>query len=222
MAISETNIKNAALALIGAENITSPTDNSREARFTKELYPIAVREIYDYPLIDWSFATARAELSRLSDAPLLGTYDYQYSLPAKCRRIVALCDEDGDEIEYEWRREVYVSGNSETDVMLTDQNEAFVKYIRERSDTDKWPAYFAKMVYTRLAILLCAPLKADKQKKQQLLNLWQEAVIDAKTGNGMEGGDVNKDNIPIDKGNTDVVDASTKEEVTKKYIIQRE
>jgi hypothetical protein len=223
ISISETNIKNAALALIGADTITSPTDTSKEGKFSKELYPLAVRETFDYP-INWAFAESRTELTQLTDAPDFG-YDYQYELPSKCRRVVALVDEDGDEVEYEWRREVYVkiSGNREIeyDVFLTAQNEAFIKYIRERSDPNKWPGYFTKMVYTRLAVLMCAPLKAATQKKQQLINLWEEAVIEAKIGNGMESADVNDDSVNLDKGNTDVVDAATKNEVSKKYIIER-
>lgn len=219
MAISETNIKNAALSLIGAPLIITPTEDSKGAKTSKELYPLAVREVYEYPLIDWSFAISRAKLSRLADAPVFGSYDYQYALPARCLRVVSLCDEKGDETEYEGSREVYVDANSrEYDVLLTNQDEAFVRYIRERSDTNSWPAYFAKMVYTRLAILLCAPLKADKQKKQQLLELWKEAIIEAKTGNGCEDVDVSDDNVPLDKGNTDVVKAAIDKKIPRRYI----
>ena len=149
MTISETNIKNAALSLVGAAHITSPTDDSKEAKAAKELYPLVVKEIYEYP-IEWSFATARAVLTQLAVAPAFGHYSYQYELPPKCCGVLALVDEDGDTTEYEWRTEVYVevSGNRqiEHNVLLTDQDEAFIKYVRLREDPNSWKAYFSKMV----------------------------------------------------------------------------
>ena len=221
MAIGKVDVINAALLLIGAEKLTATTDATKAARLATSMYDIALREVHDLP-IDWRFATARAELAQMSDAPIFGEYDYQYELPAKCRRILAVVDEAGDKTEYEWGREVAVitSGgrDEEYDVFLANQDEAFIKYIRLREDPNKWPGYFIRLVYLTLAILLCEPLKQDKQKKNQLMLMYDDAYNKARTGNGMENADTSDDGVRLDLGNTEIVDAATIEEVSKKYI----
>lgn len=221
MAVTEIDLINAGLALIGAKKLTSVRDNTKAARLAAAMWEIARNEIFDLP-IDWNFATARVELSAFGTDPAFSHYDYQYEIPAACRRILAVVDEDGDEIEYEWRREVHIDTSTEPpreyDVFLTDQDEAFIKYIYLRANCAKWPAYFAKLVYINLAMLLCEPLRQDKQKKNQLLLMYEEAELKAKAANASENVDVDDDNVRRDKGNTQVVDAARVSAVTKKYI----
>jgi len=47
---------------------------------------------------------------------------------------------------------------------------------------------------------------------------WMARAIQA---NGLEDADTSEDNINLDRGNTEVVDAAEVEEVTKKYVITR-
>lgn len=224
MAISKVQVINAALALIGAKKLFATTDEVKSARLASDLYEISQNEIFDMP-IDWHFATVRAELSRYGTAPAFG-YEYQYLLPSRFRRIVALVDEDGDLTEYEWRREccVEITGNDEFEhaVMLTNESEVFIKYIRQITNVNMWPAYFTKLVYINLAILLCEPLKQDKQKKNQILVMFEDARNWAVMSNAMENADVSDDNVNLDKGNQDVINASSKEESEKTYIVERE
>lgn len=220
MSISKTDVINAGLLLVGAEKLFLPSDDSKGARLSTAMYEIILRETYDLP-INWQFAIARSELAQLSTAPDFG-YDYQYQLPSGCQRVVAVVDEDGDETEYKWRREVAViaSGSREVeyDVFLSNNEEAFIKYIRLREDPNRWPGYFTKLVYLGIAIILCEPLKQDKRKKNQLLMIWEEAYRLARAGNGMENADVSDDNVRLDLGNTDVVDAASVEIEAKRYI----
>lgn len=220
MALSQIDLVNAALLLIGAKKISSLTDATKAARLASSLYELARNEIFDLP-IDWKFATTRAELSAYATDPLFG-YDYQYELPAGCRRVVAMVDEEGDEVEYEWRTEVVVTGagvgQKERNMLLTNQSEAFIKYIVIRTNLSRWPGWFTKLVYVNLAILLCEPLKQDKQKKNQLLIMYEEAYKKAEAANGMSDVDVSSDNIRFDRGNTEVVDAARSEQANKRYI----
>ena len=53
----------------------------------------------------------------------------------------------------------------------------FIKYIRERVNVGVWPAWFGRLVALDLAIVLCEPLKQDKQKKNQLLIMMSVRVF---------------------------------------------
>lgn len=225
MAVTQIDLINAGLVLIGAKKLSSVRDNTKAARLAAAMWEIVRNEIFDLP-INWNFATTRAELSALATAPAFSEYEYQYELPAACVRILAVVDESGDEIEYPSRRELYVDTSTspprEYDVFLTNQDEVFIKYIYLRTNVAGWPAYFAKLVYINLAILLCEPLRQDKQKKNQLLLMYEEAEMKAKAANASENVDVDDDNVRLEKGNTRVVDAASREEVTTNRILRVE
>ncbi|GAG47792.1 unnamed protein product, partial [marine sediment metagenome] len=148
MSIGKTEVINAGLLLIGATKIIALTDATKARRLASSMFDLVLRGVYDLP-INWNFATCRTELSQLSTAPDFG-YDYQYELPVNFRRVIALVDEDGDEVEYKHRREVAIitsgSDEKEYDVFLSNKDEAFIKYIRLREDPNKWPGYFIKLV----------------------------------------------------------------------------
>lgn len=224
MAFKKIDVVNLALVLVGAKTLTGLTDASKAARLSNSLWELSSRGIMELPE-NWKFLTARAELSQ-TDTPAFGEYDYQYPLPTKCLRVIAVVDEDGDDTEYKYRREVYVGSSTETDVILTNQSECFILYIRERIDVGRWPGWFARLVALDLAIVLCEPLKQDKQKKNQLLAMMTEPaygwLAKAIQANGLEDMNVSDDNVSLDKGNRSVIEAASAAEITKKYIIVRD
>ena len=218
---NKTNIKNAALALVGEKTTAA---NTVRAKLVDSLYDIAKDEIFELP-INWRFATARDTLTAHADEPEHGQYDYQYVLPSDCARVIAQVDADNDNKEFEHRIEtlVSVSGGKETEqtVLLSDEDECYLKYIRYCDDVSRWPAYFKRLVILNLAIYICEPLKQDKQKKNQLIVMFEEAKKAAEEANGMLDTDTDSNYINYDKGNTDVVDAATVSEADKNYIIER-
>jgi len=224
MAISQVNIENLALVLVGAKTIVGRSDATKAARLITSLFETSYRGMMELP-VEWKFLRTSAQLSSTTD-PVIGQYDYRYLLPAGCLRVIACVDEDDYKTEHPYRREVYVDAdNKEHDVILMDEDECFILYIRNRSNVGCWPAWFCRLVALDLAILLCEPLKQDKQKKNQLLTMmiepsvgWMARAIQA---NGLEDADTSEDNINLDRGNTEVVDAAEVEEVTKKYVITR-
>ena len=223
--VSETDVKNAAVALVGDELISSPTENSKVRRYANLLYKFARNECYDMP-IDWDFATARAEIAAHADEPIHGEYVYQFVLPSKCRRVQRLQESTDDKTEYEFKREVLVitSGSNEVehDVILAKVSTAYIAYTRLRVSPNSWPAYFTHLVYVRLAILICEPMKQDKTKKNQLLKMYENALREARAGNGAESISVNAEDRRSDEGNTDVLNAAEDSEVDKSYIVNRE
>ena len=78
MTTSVVEICNSALVHLGAELISSLSDNSDEARACNQFFSGA----RDHVLTDanWTFATTQAELSKLSSTPLF-KYGYAYQLP---------------------------------------------------------------------------------------------------------------------------------------------
>ncbi len=214
------DIVNAALMLVGAEKLTALTDASKSARLATAMFDIVRDEIFEIG-IDWNFAIARSQLSQLSATPAFG-YNYQYQLPSGCLRVLACVDEGDRELEFEWRREVYVSVSGtedvETDVIACDEDELYIKYLRRRTNCGCWPAYFTKLVYLNLALLLCEPLKQDKQKYNQIAVMFDNAIVRAEMANARENVNVSGDSINIDKGNSDVIDAATDSEVETEYI----
>lgn len=208
-AITQINLINAALVLVGDKTINSLTDANKRARLAKDLYDIALKDVYDLPY-NWRFATTRATLSELADEPAFG-YDYQYAIPEDSRRIISMVDEDDDSIEFEWRRELYRDTSNppkEYDVILTNEDTVRVKYVSFRENPAQWPGWFVKLVYTRLAVLLSEPLKQSNRHREQLRSMYQFALDDAVSGNGSEDADVNIENRRTDKGSTEVVEAA--------------
>jgi len=220
---SKLQIINVSLSLVGSKQITSLNPSEVNGKTAVALYPVARLEVFDLP-IDWHFATTRTQIAKRTEDPAFG-YDHMYNLPTGFRRILAQVDEDGDEVEYEWRREVYITdADKQYDVMLTDQDSPiYIKYIVDRPNEGVYPAWFAKLIYLNLGFMLAEPLKKDKAKAQDLFKLYEHSQTDAEAANALEIGKVSDKNVNLLKGNTDVIDAaegteSTTEETVLKVI----
>lgn len=217
---SKLSIMNTARALVGAKRMATATATDSSAKTTIALYGVAQMEVFDLPY-DWQFCSARAQLAAMDDDPPFG-YDYQYPLPANCRRIRAQVDKTGDKVEYEWRREVYIIGAAETDVMLTDQTSpTYIKYTVFRAAEASYPAWFAKLIYLNLALMLAEPLKKDKAKAADLFKTYELSQRDAEAANAIEMGMVSDKYVALSKGNTDVVDSAYGDEVTTGQTVIR-
>ena len=136
MAISKITIINTALIMVGEKTISSPTDNSKAAKLANQLYDLCVEESFDLP-DNWKFATSRKELSELATTPAIGTFDHQYILPSEQRRVIALVALTSDDFEFRWRKEFVRINNDDFDVILTNEVNAYVKYIVLREDPAK-------------------------------------------------------------------------------------
>lgn len=215
MANSPTEVKKIGLVYIG---VTEDDDKANRAANT--VYDRAVGIVSE--LFNWKFFKTRAELAVVADAngevtPVCG-YAHQFELPTNCKRIVAFVDEDGDDIEYEYRKEFVKVGDNEYDVILTDETTCFVKYIAVRLDPAKWPDAFSHLVSVQIALMICEPLKQDKQKLNQLALIYGQVRNDAEIFNAAEDQNVDSDGVPLDAGKDDVVEASSVDEADKTYI----
>lgn len=204
---SKINMVNAALLLVGAKKIGSMSDNTKSARLATTIYDQCESEVESLP-INFKFMQARAELSRLTDAPIFGPYDYQYALPDSCVRITAHCDETGRKKEFAFEREVYISGDEQTDVILTNEETVYVKYMAKRTNPALYPGWYAKLIITKIALYLAEPMKQRTEIYNKLKFIWEEALSHAEDANAMESADVNWNNERLDEGNNDLINAA--------------
>lgn len=224
MAINQTDVISFAMFLYGGKRPTSTADDTKSMKNILRMWELSYRGQLELPH-NWKFAIVRTQLNADTD-PVIGHYDYRYKLPSKCLRVIAVIDEDDDELYYPYRREMYVDGNqNQFRCILTDQDECFIRYLRDVDAVDHWPAWFCRLVAVDLAILLCEPLKQDKQKKNQLLLMRDEPVYGlmarAIQANDMEDTDTTEDNLMKDMGNNEVLDAPSDDVEEYKYIRER-
>lgn len=209
--ISETDIINAGFAITGVQQIVTIDDETVAARWAKSLFKTERLRVSDLP-VNWKFLTSRVQLARMTADPTFGTYNYQYVLPGNCLRVIATVDELGDDFEYKHRREVSVviSGGREieTDVLLTNEETVYIKYLRLRTDTATWPGWFGRLVSIGVAALVAAPVKQGKWERKIEL-LWEQAYLKAQESNSMEDVDVDGNNQRLEKGNKDVAEAAS-------------
>ena len=211
MAVTKISIVNAALVLVGAKKISSLTDNSKSARLASDLYEVNLKNVFGLPH-NWKFATTRRTLSEYGTEPISG-YDKQYLIPEDSQRIIAMVEEDDDEIQFKWRREFVrdtsVTPAREYDVVLTNEETVRIKYVALREDPARYPGWFVKLLYTSLAVMLSQPLKQSKQDREQLRSMEVFALNDALAGDSAEDADSNEANERLDDGSTEVVDAAS-------------
>jgi hypothetical protein len=153
--ISKVAICNLALIEVGNITIQAITDDTREARACNGLWDV-VRDdlLFSYP---WKFALKRVSLgAALADEPEF-EYDYQYTLPADCLRVLEV---------YEASEETWtVEGN----VLLYSDTEPQIRYIAKIEDVAQYHEKFSKCFALALAAKLAVKLKNDTKLRVSLL-----------------------------------------------------
>lgn len=175
MASSVVEIANLALSRLGELSIISLDDpESNQARQVKIAWP----QIRDEVLAShrWNEATARENLSRLSEKPAWG-WEWQFQLPADFLR---LCELNGDDV---WGRvdRLELEGGR----LLTDQAEARILYIRRVESPVMFGPLLTEALTVALAAALAVPLTGSSNRRNELLqeyearSLSRARVIDA-------------------------------------------
>lgn len=171
MSLTETDICNSALAKVGAERITSLSDENERARLCKEQYP-KVRDalLASHP---WNFAIERKALAVSPDEPVYG-FTYKFQLPADCFRVLEVWSNEED-----WQRE--------GDYIVTDSADISIKYIKKIESTAKYSATFAEALAAKLAADICYSLVQSTTLKQALIDEAKMAVREARSYDAQEG-----------------------------------
>lgn len=197
MAQSITGIANRALQLLGAIAIMNLTDNSAEARECSRAYDSCRRAELRAHL--WNFATARATLAPDGATPNFG-YQYQFTLPTDCIRIILPND-----AELDWKQEGRkILTNTQSSPfaagMWNASNTAspvlYLNYISDIQDPTQFDPLFCEALSHRMAIAMCERITQSNQKKQILQAEYKESIAEARVTDAFE-------NLPDDPPDDD-------------------
>ena len=171
---SEVAICNLALQEIGrGMMITALDENSQAARTCKLRYPYA----RDAALrgYDWNFASARAQLPALADAPAFG-FAKQYELPADCLRVRSLESGEAEDWRIEGRR-----------ILTNMGSPIFIQYTARVADPAQFDPLFVAALAARIAADVAVSLSESTSKAQGLWQIYLGKLHEAWKNDAIEG-----------------------------------
>ena len=193
MAISEVQICSMALLKFGdlvITSITSPTN--KQERACAIYYPIMRDKLlYAHP---WNFAVKRADISAIQAATPPFEWDYAYTLPANCLRVLELYGTTAN-----W---VVEGGALKTNL----DSEIYIKYVEQVTASGRLSPTFVSCLSVLLGAELAAQMVGGSEGSKKRLELLDELnrveLPLAYRLNSMEGNPIlGVDEQPLDEGN---------------------
>lgn len=162
MALIDLDIINSALNLIGANEISSLDEGSREANVAGVMYD----DIYESELAahPWGFAKAKVLLAQLTSTPL-NEWEYAYQLPTDLIRLLNTNSTQDYEIL--------------EDKLYSNENTVEIEYIT-RIDESKLPKWFKVSVMYRLASDMCVAITSNRTLAESLDAAYQVRTKNAR------------------------------------------
>lgn len=160
-----------ALMELGEDRITSADQDTERARVVAEVYEDERDALLqEHP---WNFAIARSGLARRSAAPDFG-FAWAFALPADCLQVLSVWPEADYRVE--------------GDSLLTDLEEASVRYVRRVADPTLMPPAFRAALATRMAARVCKKITGSSAEKERLEEQYRERLRTAKGRDAQGGG----------------------------------
>lgn len=172
MAVSQVSICNSALIKVGADTISSITQETKSARLLNAIWSqVSDAVLRAHP---WNFAIKRVTLAPNATTPDWG-YDYQYDLP---NDLLRLLDVEPHNIDY------VVEGNRQ---ILTDETELDVLYIYRNTDPSSWDPLFAEALAWKLGETIGYALTQSSKVVELCRESYRQALAEARSMDGAEG-----------------------------------
>jgi len=165
-ALTEVRICNIALIKIGADRITSLSQNKKEAKVCNHIYESSRDSLLrSHP---WNFATARVALTQIGTSPI-SFFAYQYQLPTspKCLRVLEIT-------------ESVANWTVEGDYLLTDDSAVEIRYIQRVTDTSKFDSLFVAALTFSLASQLAIAITTDQRLANDMEIKFNSAMLKAR------------------------------------------
>ena len=174
---AKVDIFNLALMRLGAMPVLSPDDVSKRGEALRSVYDL-VRDVVlrDHP---WNFATRRASLARLTEAPLFG-FAYAYQLEDTVLRVLGLLSADSGIIDPTLAYAV------EGRQLLTDQASASIKYIERITNPQLFDSRFCSALASRLASEVALQLTGSPGIKKQMMEEYHYELSAARSIDAQE------------------------------------
>jgi hypothetical protein len=167
----DVRIINLALIELGEKTITARSDTTEPGITMNLLYDhVRDEEMEKHP---WAFAMARAQLSEDTSSPAF-EWTNQFVLPADYLRA--------------WRLYNTVVGPNyviEGNLLLTDEETCYLRYIKRVTDTTKFSNLFVRALAAQLAMRATARLTSNRTKMADLSVIYDNAIRDAMLTNAI-------------------------------------
>lgn len=170
-----TDLANYALAHLGEPQITDIDGENNTARLCKRFVSDTIDEVIRSHR--WNCATARATLTRLSEAPAHGL-TYAYQLPAGFLRLLEVNGEAWEGTDEFFEIE-------EDKELRTDVSTVKIRYLKRIGVSDMDPL-LAEAVAFKLASKLAVPITAKLDQQTQMLGLYDRALRKASAVDAVE------------------------------------
>lgn len=182
---SEIQIMNMALIKLGADSITSRSDNKNSARVMNAIYEM-VRDA-ELRRHRWRFAIKRASLPALTEAPVNGPFLRQYQIPADSLRVLAVGDDypSADLADYRSRSSAEFSLEGQK-ILTNFPAPLSIRYTARITDTGIFDPAFTEALASRLAVSGCERITNDAQNRQLAIAEYKMAIKEAITANALE------------------------------------
>ena len=185
---STVDICNGALNQLGATTILSLTEDSKNARLCNSRYTQVRDAVFrSHP---WNCLQKRQELAADTTAPAWG-FSYAYTLPADCLRLLRILDFDSN-YKVEGRK------------ILSNTSSMKILYIARITDPNEYDELLRETLSASLAADIAFAVTSNNTTSQNMYQLYQEKLKDARFVDSTEG-----QNVEQDLGMADVIDAGT-------------
>lgn len=165
-----------ALSRLGANTITSLTDNTTEAKLCNTLY----NDLADRVMMQgsWTSTIKRTSLARTTNTPSFG-YSYEFQLPVdpKCLKVLNVNDSTPGDIDF----------RIEGDKLLCDSSTIKIRYIAQLTDTEDYDPLLTEAVESILASYLALPIAGDRVLAERLKSEYYELINHNLAIDGQQG-----------------------------------
>ena len=185
---SVVDICNGALNQLGASTILTLTEDSKNARLCNARYTQVRDSLFRSHL--WNCLTKRVELAKDTEVPSWG-FSYQFTLPADWLRVVTILNYD-----YDYK----VEGRK----ILANHGTLKIQYIARIEDPNQYDELLRETISASLAADIAYAITSSNPTTQNMYNLFQEKLREARFVDATEGQSTNPDN-----GQSDVIGSSS-------------
>jgi len=181
---SVVDLCNRALDLLGAANITSLTENSKEARLCNGNFD-DVRDavLRSHP---WNVAITRKNLAADSTAPAFG-FSFQFTLPTDpfCLRVLSFWNSNvnNEVAAYDSNVMFKIEGRK----ILSNEDTCNIIYIGRVTDTEQYDSLLNKAISARLAAEIAYNITGSNSVASNMLTIYEARLKEAKGVDSMEG-----------------------------------
>ena len=178
---SQVEICNSALNMLGANNIISLTEDSKNARLLNQRYePIRDAVFRSH---SWNCLIKRVELAQDTETPS-HEYTKQYTLPSDCLRVLRVGGHhDSSSSDLDNGQTFKIEGRK----LLTDEGTVYLIYIALITDVNQYDTLLRETIAARLAAELSYAITSSAALTNSLKETYLEKLREARFTDATEG-----------------------------------